>query len=117
MDPGQRAAGEGGLRAATSGDERGGGGGGDGAGAMIVSDQRFAPYEEMAVPAFRAATFGAQNKGPPGYGRTTLAPLALFAPRLITDDAGQVSADFVLPDSVTRYRITAVATDGPKSLR
>jgi len=44
--------------------------------------------------------------------RTNLDPLAAFVPDLRTDATGHVTATITLPDNVTRYRITAVATDG-----
>ncbi|MEE9413728.1 MAG: alpha-2-macroglobulin family protein, partial [Acidimicrobiales bacterium] len=38
--------------------------------------------------------------------------LALFAPRVITDASGKAQVDLELPDSLTRYRVMAVAVDG-----
>ncbi len=36
-------------------------------------------------------------------------PTALFEPFLITDEAGKAAVTFTLPDTLTRYRVTAVA--------
>lgn len=44
--------------------------------------------------------------------RTDLDPLAAFVPGLVTDAQGRAAAEVTLPDNVTRYRLTAVATDG-----
>ncbi len=44
--------------------------------------------------------------------RVDLNPLAAFVPDLVTGEDGTVTATIDLPDNVTRYRITAVATDG-----
>lgn len=38
--------------------------------------------------------------------------LAVYAPTETTDDDGQVTVDVPLPDSLTRYRVMAVAIDG-----
>lgn len=44
--------------------------------------------------------------------RTNFNALAFYAARLTTDEAGMVRVHFRLPDSLTRYRIVAVAADG-----
>jgi alpha-2-macroglobulin len=46
--------------------------------------------------------------------RANLNPLAAFEPALRTGPDGKVSVPVKLPDNVTRYRITAVGTDGAK---
>ena len=46
--------------------------------------------------------------------RTDFAALALFAGRLPTDAAGRATVKVKLPDSVTRYRVMAVAAAGAK---
>jgi len=51
---------------------------------------------------------------PPLALRTNLNPLALFAPSARTDGNGRATVALKLPDSVTRYRITAVAAAGAK---
>jgi len=44
--------------------------------------------------------------------RTDFDALAVYAPSERTDDAGEVTVDVPLPDSLTRYRVVAVAVDG-----
>ena len=44
--------------------------------------------------------------------RENLDALALFDPKAVTDARGRVTVDFDLPDSLTRYRVMAVAVDG-----
>ncbi|WP_419924942.1 alpha-2-macroglobulin family protein [Candidatus Poriferisocius sp.] len=41
--------------------------------------------------------------------RQNLDALALFDPKAVTDDRGRVGVEFDLPDSLTRYRVMAVA--------
>ena len=43
--------------------------------------------------------------------RKNFDPTALFEPYLLTNAAGEVSCEFVLPDSLTEYRITAIGID------
>lgn len=47
--------------------------------------------------------------------RTDFSALALFAPSVRTDAAGRASVPLKLPDSLTRYRIMAVAVDTERS--
>ncbi|MGP1595134.1 MAG: MG2 domain-containing protein [Treponema sp.] len=49
-----------------------------------------------------------RGKGDDDSVRDDFNPVAVFKPVLITDEKGQVSAEFVLPDTLTSYRITAV---------
>lgn len=44
--------------------------------------------------------------------RTNFNALALFVPALVTDENGKATAKLQLPDSLTRYRIMAVAVSG-----
>ena len=44
--------------------------------------------------------------------RVNFNPLAVFAASVITDANGKASVNVTLPDSLTRYRVMAVATDG-----
>ena len=44
--------------------------------------------------------------------RTDMRPLALFAGSLVTNGSGHAEVPVSLPDSVTRFRVFAVATDG-----
>lgn len=46
--------------------------------------------------------------------RKNFAALAIFAPSVVTDANGRASVDLKLPDSLTRYRITAVAVTKTK---
>jgi len=82
--------------------------------AMMVADS--APVmRSMAAP-------GAPPSPPPpaaggGEGspiaiRSDFNPLAAFVPALHTDARGRVTAEFKLPDNLTRYRIMAVAVSG-----
>ncbi|HYF61518.1 MAG TPA: alpha-2-macroglobulin family protein, partial [Herpetosiphonaceae bacterium] len=52
---------------------------------------------------------------PPGL-RLDLSPLACFAPSVITDESGRASVAFTLPDTLTRYRIMAVAVHGAERI-
>jgi uncharacterized protein YfaS (alpha-2-macroglobulin family) len=45
--------------------------------------------------------------------RTDFGAVALFEPSVRTDGAGRASVEFDLPDSVTRYRVMAVAAAAP----
>ncbi|MCA9778735.1 MAG: hypothetical protein KC800_18530, partial [Candidatus Eremiobacteraeota bacterium] len=56
----------------------------------------------MAAP---ASGEGEKSKS---HVRRSFAPLAHFAPCLKTDSQGRVRTDFVLPDSLSRFRLTAV---------
>ncbi|WP_394832405.1 hypothetical protein LVJ94_38430 [Pendulispora rubella] len=44
--------------------------------------------------------------------RSDLTPLAAFVPRVTTDAKGHASVEVKLPDSLTRYRIMAIAAEG-----
>lgn len=46
--------------------------------------------------------------------RTDFNPLALFAPRAVTDSSGRATVHVKLPDNLTRYRVMAVAVAGDK---
>jgi uncharacterized protein YfaS (alpha-2-macroglobulin family) len=71
------------------------------------------PAPSAAPPArMKAFANGARGGAPepePIRLRTDLAALALFVPGATTDANGHVQVDVKLPDSLTRYRITAVA--------
>ncbi|MFW5878224.1 MAG: alpha-2-macroglobulin family protein, partial [Myxococcota bacterium] len=60
------------------------------------------------------AMAGAETSAAPIAVRTDLAPLALFAPDLVTGAGGKAETELSLPDNLTRYRVMAVATDGAK---
>lgn len=73
--------------------------------------------ERSAIASAMQPAFGRGGGGGDGdvatvAERIDLNPLAAFVPSLVTDEAGGASATFTLPDNVTRYRITAIATDG-----
>ncbi len=63
---------------------------------------RFAPEEEKG---------GGEGGGGGEEGglRTNFDALAFYAAEVVTDDAGKAKVNFKLPDSLTRYRIMAVA--------
>ncbi len=88
-----------------------------GRGADLMVEEEAAAEAEMALGMPMMADV-ASTAAPPGAEqpgvrlRTDLSPLALFAPDLVTDEDGRTTVELKLPDSVTRYRITAVATDG-----
>ena len=44
--------------------------------------------------------------------RSNFAALAAFAPAVVTDAQGNATVDLKLPDSLTRYRVIAIATQG-----
>jgi uncharacterized protein YfaS (alpha-2-macroglobulin family) len=64
------------------------------------------------LPESAAGEFAAESQaGKPIPLRADFNPLAVFAPSLQTDEAGNARLDFKLPDNLTRYRILAVAVD------
>jgi uncharacterized protein YfaS (alpha-2-macroglobulin family) len=81
---------------------------------------------EVSTPAATAAPApppppAEQPPGAPGSPRTPIAvrtnfnPLAVFAPAKRSDGKGHVEVPVKLPDSVTRYRVMAVAASGESS--
>ena len=82
-----------------------------------------APMEAQALPAAPAAMAGAarakmaanEAKAPePIRARTDFAALALFAATVPTDAEGRARVPVKLPDSLTRYRVMAVAAAGSR---
>ena len=69
-----------------------------------------------AAAAEESADFDTGGDGAAGSGqidvRTNFDALAVYAPSETTDGAGRVTVDVPLPDSLTRYRVIAVAIDG-----
>lgn len=68
---------------------------------------RKAAYAVSALPSPSPAP--AQDEQAPIQMRTDFSALALFAPTVTTDSAGKAQVALKLPDSLTRYRIMAVA--------
>ena len=60
----------------------------------------------------KSARKGGGDKEAPIAMRTDFRALALFAPEVTTDGQGKASVDLKLPDSLTRYRVMAVAVAG-----
>lgn len=76
--------------------------------ASAMDEAEFLP---MAKSVRRSA--GAAQEEPKSVAlRKDFSPVALFAPAITTDDRGRAVIPLKLPDSLTRYRILAVATDG-----
>jgi uncharacterized protein YfaS (alpha-2-macroglobulin family) len=81
-----------------------------------------APQDATAegMAADGAARFGKSGGGGPGAAqppvavRTDFRALALFAPRVSTDARGRARVPVALPDSLTRYRVMAVAVSGER---
>ncbi|MEZ5468566.1 MAG: alpha-2-macroglobulin family protein [Lysobacterales bacterium] len=86
--------------------------------AMAVADaapmmrSMAAPMAPPPPPPPSPAPPGAGGDSSPIAIRSDFNPLAVFVPSLQTDGRGQVSAEFKLPDNLTRYRIMAVAVSG-----
>jgi uncharacterized protein YfaS (alpha-2-macroglobulin family) len=106
----------GGLGAfSTSGAGRGGGGMAEGATKSVA---RAAP-PPAAMPAMEMAMADEEAPAEPAPGavqiRTDFRAVALFAPRVRTDASGAARVPVTLPDSLTRYRVFAVAADAGTS--
>ncbi len=76
--------------------------------------EEMAMMQESAMPAVsrmkKSAPAGAPPRGASGglQVRKNFSALALFAPRAVTDAQGRARVTMTLPDSLTRYRITAL---------
>ncbi len=68
--------------------------------------------DEAASDDAGGAADSAQASGSQIQVRTNFDALAVYAPSESTDESGQVTVDVPLPDSLTRYRVMAVAIDG-----
>ena len=83
---------------------------------LRLIEQDYAESETAATVADEAAdSGGGGGSGPAGLlvdVRENLDALALFDPEAATDAAGRITVEFDLPDSLTRYRVMAVAVDG-----
>jgi uncharacterized protein YfaS (alpha-2-macroglobulin family) len=77
-----------------------------------------APPMPMPAPAMApGAKYRGKDGGeaaPPIRTRTDFRPLALFAASVTTDEHGRAQLPLKLPDSLTRYRVTAVAVAGAR---
>jgi uncharacterized protein YfaS (alpha-2-macroglobulin family) len=71
-----------------------------------------APTTTTAGDMAEASAGGADTSTSPIDLRTNFDALAVYAPSESTNGAGRVKVDVPLPDSLTRYRIMAVAVDG-----
>lgn len=71
-----------------------------------------APRKEEAES---SASGGEGQSKKPIAMRKDLNPLALWAPAVLTDQSGRALVNVKLPDSVTRYRVMAVAVAGERS--
>lgn len=65
------------------------------------------PYRALTV---RPLTGGDGGEGRQSKTRENFNPVACWQPALVTDARGQATARFTLPDSMTSYRVFAVAT-------
>ncbi len=79
-------------------------------GAMMLNAM---PMEEEAAME-RGLGGGPAEEGAPIAMRTDFNPLAVFAPAVRTDAAGQAVVDVKLPDNLTRYRVMVTAVAGEK---
>lgn len=97
------------LAQATGGGPRGGGR------LMKAEAMEEMARDEITPPApTTAAAPGGEPGGAPIRARTRFDALAAFAPSLRTDAHGHAEVVVKMPDSLTRYRITAVAVEGGK---
>jgi uncharacterized protein YfaS (alpha-2-macroglobulin family) len=76
------------------------------------------PQPAPAAPPAKAIRVGGALPPPPETApirmRSDFNPLALFVASATTDATGRARVPLTLPDSLTRYRITAVATSGAR---
>src|SRR5262249_28207597 len=84
---------------------------------FVVGKAAPSAMPEKAPPADKRAELdeatGTKN-GTPIAVRKDFAALARFAPAVATDAAGHASVEVKLPDSLTRYRVMAVAVAGER---
>ncbi len=81
------------------------------AGASVASDDAASDEAAAEEPAADFDTAGGGDSTAIDL-RTNFEALALYAPEETTGAAGTVTVDVPLPDSLTRYRVMAVAIDG-----
>jgi uncharacterized protein YfaS (alpha-2-macroglobulin family) len=83
--------------------------------AGLVMEMAAAPATAMAapLPMARGKAMAAEDRAPaPVRTRTDFSALALFAASVPTDADGRARVPVKLPDSLTRYRVMAVAVEG-----
>ena len=88
----------------------------DAVGAGAVMEMAASPAPAMAAPQMmRSKAMSAEDKAPePIRARTDFSALALFAASVPTDAEGRARVPVKLPDSLTRYRVMAVAVEGAR---
>jgi uncharacterized protein YfaS (alpha-2-macroglobulin family) len=86
------------------------------AGAGGVAGGLVAEASTMAVPqpTMRARAMAGEERAEPIRTRTDFSALALFAASVPTDAEGRARVPVKLPDSLTRYRVMAVAVEGAR---
>lgn len=89
---------------------------GDNKRAEASADFAAPPAEPMAAPkpAPMGGKSGGDSKPEPIAMRTNFDALALFTPSVTTDASGRATVPLSMPDSLTRYRIMAVAASGER---
>ncbi|MCA9671500.1 MAG: hypothetical protein KC503_38145 [Myxococcales bacterium] len=78
------------------------------------SGARAGDEESRDAPTTSATTKNRGPNAPKIKVRKDFRALALFAPALVSDASGKIEKTFKLPDSLTRYRLMAVAVSGGK---
>ena len=80
-----------------------------------VMEMAAAPPAMAAPQMMRSKAMSAEDKAPePIRARTDFSALALFAASVPTDAEGRARVPVKLPDSLTRYRVMAVAVEGAR---
>ncbi len=83
---------------------------------MVALEAAGAPRPAAAPQMMRSKAMSAEGTAPePIRARTDFSALALFAASVPTDAEGRARVPVKLPDSLTRYRVMAVAASGPRS--
>jgi alpha-2-macroglobulin len=83
--------------------------------ALAFHSPMAAPSPAMAPQMMRSKSMSAEDRAPePIRARTDFSALALFAASVPTDAEGRAHVAVKLPDSLTRYRVMAVAVEGAR---
>ncbi|MBF0529774.1 MAG: hypothetical protein HQK55_11005, partial [Deltaproteobacteria bacterium] len=82
--------------------------------ARVMSEEGAAPPMPAPMVQSAGAPGGGESKPQPIKMRADFRALAVFAPSVPTDDQGRAKITFTIPDSLTRYRVMAVAVAGEK---